>query len=165
MVVSSRMIHSACIADIFHAKLTFWIAALFCKFSCRNRLWIFFWFGQVDSNIQSAIFCVSGPFHILTYTISADIIRILAQFVVIICSRFRRSLIFIPELLDHFTRSWHKTVHQFCIKKISVYHTVFLQKSFFCCIIKKYLKDLFQIFSIVSCKFPMILRFFVFIHF
>ena len=78
VILSCRMVDSSCITFIFYAKLTFWIGRGFRFSRCCNRFWIFLWFGKIDCNVKSAVFCVNRPFAILSNTVSADIITVLA---------------------------------------------------------------------------------------
>ena len=101
VVLTSRMIKASCISFVFHTELTFWIGRGFCFSCCCNRFWIFLWFGKIDRNVNFSIRAVHFPFLILLYTITANIVAVLAQFVKIICCFLRIILVFFPKsLLD-----------------------------------------------------------------
>ena len=85
VILSCRMIYSACIAFILDTKLAFGIAALFCKLGCCNRLRVFLRLGQVNGNVHFSILCISLPLHILPDTVSSDIICILAECIIPVC--------------------------------------------------------------------------------
>ena len=82
MVLAGRMVQPATIPHIFPAQQTFWITALFCRPGRRNGSGILLRLGQVDCNIQPAILRVSRPFHISGNPVTADIIRVLAEFII-----------------------------------------------------------------------------------
>lgn len=78
VVLAGGMIHTACITFIFTAQQAFRITGLFCQLRCSNSLGILLRLGQVDSNVQIAVFGGCYPFHILADTITADIVGISA---------------------------------------------------------------------------------------
>ena len=139
------MIHTACITFIFTAQQAFRITGLFCQLRCSNSLGILLRLGQVDSNVQIAVFGGCYPFHILADTIAADIIGISAQFIIIVGSCLRRYLLVqLMKMTDHFTGSGHQQSHDLRIEKVTVYHTVLLENAFFISVIQHALQNLFQ---------------------
>ena len=125
VVFTCRVIQASCISFIFHTELAFWISRRLC-FSCSSDgFWIFFRLGKVDRDIQSTIFCINSPFAVLFDTVSADIITVLTQLVVESSCFFRRLFVFFPESVLNLSRTWHETVHDLCIKEITVSDTVF----------------------------------------
>ena len=153
VVLPCRMIDSSCIAFIFRTKQTFWIAAGFYQLGSCDSLWVFFRLGQVDRDIDLAIFAVYCPFLIFFYAITSDIVTVLTQLIKIICGFFRIFFISIPEFSLHLGRTRHQTVHQFCIKEISVHNTV-LDDAPLYSLIKKFVQSLLKIdFSILCLRF------------
>ena len=87
VVIAGRMVHAAGISFILPAEQALRISALFSQFGCCDSFRIFLRFGQINRNVQIAVFSAGHPFHILADAVSSDIIGILAQFIVIIRSR------------------------------------------------------------------------------
>ena len=116
VVLPCGMVHTSGIAFVFHTQLAFGIAALFGVLGGRNRLGILFRLGKVDGDIQIAVGGRGYPFLILADTVSAYIIRILAEFVKIFGSSFRRDCIAFPEFTDNLTGAGHKDTHDLRIK-------------------------------------------------
>ena len=56
VVLAGGMIHTACITFIFTAQQAFRITGLFCQLRCSNSLGILLRLGQVDGNVQIAVF-------------------------------------------------------------------------------------------------------------
>ena len=140
VILSCRMIYSSCIALILNTKLALWISTLLCILSCRNRLRVFFRFGQIDCNIHLSVFCCSLPLHILLDTISSDVICILTERIIPVCCSL--CTLFIIELLkgiNNIRRSRNHTAHNFCIKQITIYNRIIFHKAICCCIIKHFL--------------------------
>ena len=77
VVLSCRMIDTSCISFIFRTEKTFRITARLGILCCCDRLWIFFWFGKVDRNINLSIRAVYFPFLIFLYAIAADVVAVL----------------------------------------------------------------------------------------
>ena len=145
VVLTGRMVHTTCITLIFTAQQAFRITGLLCQLCCGDSFGILLGLGQVDGNIQIAIFGGSHPFHILADTIAADIIGISAQFIIIVGSCLRRYLLVqLMEMTDHFTGSWHQQSHDLRIEQIAVYHAVLLENTFFISVIQHALQNLFQ---------------------
>ena len=145
VVLTGRMVHTACITLIFTAQQAFRITGLLCQLCCGDGFGILLGLGQVDGNIQIAIFGGSYPFHILADTIAADIIGISAQFIIIVGSCLRRYLLVqLMKMTDHFTGSGHQQSHDLRIEKVTVYHTVLLENAFFISVIQHALQNLFQ---------------------
>ena len=80
VVLSGRMIGASCISLIFYAKQALGISRLLGILSCRDRLWILFRLGKIDGDIQSAVLGIHGPLLIFLYTVTTDIITVLAEF-------------------------------------------------------------------------------------
>ena len=76
VVLSCRMVHTSCISLILFAEKAFRITALFCKLGCRDRLWIFFRFGEVDGDIQCSKLGICSPFLVFFDTISTNVVCI-----------------------------------------------------------------------------------------
>ena len=144
VVLSRRMINTACVSLVFRAEQTFRITACFDILCCCDRFRIFFRFGKIDRDIDFSIRAVHFPFLIFLYTITADIIAVLAQFVKIIRCFLRIILISVPELFLNLCRTGHQAIHQSGVKEITVNHTVFDQSSLYC-FIQKFIQSFFQI--------------------
>ena len=144
VVLSRRMINTACVSLVFRAEQTFRITACFDILCCCDRFRIFFRFGKIDRDIDFSIRAVYFPFLIFLYTITADIIAVLTQFVKIIRCFLRIILISVPELFLNLCRTGHQAIHQSGVKEITVNHTVFDQSSLYC-FIQKFIQSFFQI--------------------
>ena len=144
VILSCRVVYTSCISLIFRAEQTFRITACFGIFCCCDRFRIFFRFGKVDSDINFSIRAVHFPFLVFFYTITTNIVAVLAQFVKIIRCFLRIILISVPELFLNLRRTGHQAVHQSGVKKITVDHTVFDQSPLYC-FIQKFIQSFFQI--------------------
>ena len=156
VILSRRMVHPSCISFILRTKQAFRITAGLHQFGSCDCLWIFFRFGQIDGDIDLTIFAVYCPLLIFFHTVTSDVVAVLAQFIKEIRCFFRIFFISIPELFLHLRRTWHQTVHKFCIKEISVYDTVLNNAplySFIKKLIQSFLKVNFSIFCLRFCIF------------
>ena len=87
VILSCRMIHTACISLIGIAELALRICTLLCIFRCGDCLRILLRLGQIDGHIQSSILGLGSPLLILFDALSSDIVAVTAQFVEVIrCS-------------------------------------------------------------------------------
>ena len=120
VVLSGRMIQTSGIAFILHTELTLGIAVVLRIFGRGNSLWILLRLGQVDGNVDLAIWRIHLPLHVLLHPVAADVVTVPAEFIIICCRLLRRMSIVLPEFLLYLGRSWKQAVHQFCIKQISV---------------------------------------------
>ncbi len=145
VILSCRMIHPARIALIFPAEQTLRIARLLRRPGRRNGLGVFFRLGKIDGNVQIAIFRFGNPFHIPRDSVTPDVIRIPAEFVIIIRGLHRVFLIKILKGFNHLTWAGHQKAHDFCVKQIPINHAVFLKDSFFVCIVQHATEDILQI--------------------
>ena len=82
--LARRMVQAAGISFVLRAEQAFRIGILLFAERCRDRLRILFRFGQIDRDIQVAVTSRRDPFSVLCDTVSADIVGVAAQFVVII---------------------------------------------------------------------------------
>ena len=87
MILSGGMIDSAGISLVFLTKETLGITALLHQFRCRDGLGILLRLRQVDGYIQCTKFRIRCPLQIFFYSVSADIVAVTAEFVVIIRRR------------------------------------------------------------------------------
>ena len=124
VVLSCRMVYTACISLIFRTQKAFRITACLGILRCSDRLRILLRFGKVDGNVDISVRTLNFPFLVFLNTIAADIVAVLAQFVEINSRFLRVLLISVPELLLNLCRTRHQTVHKSCIKKITVDNTV-----------------------------------------
>ena len=131
VVFPGRMIQPSGIPFIFHTELAFWIAALFCILCCCDSLWIFLRFRKVDGNIYGSIRTFYRPSPVFLYTVAADIVRILAEFVKKFSGSLRALFIFFPEPLLNLGRSWNQTIHDLGIQQVSISNTIFNDPSFY----------------------------------
>ena len=131
VVLSGRMIYSSCISFILRAKQAFRVAAGFYKLGCCDRLWILLRFGKINGNVNLTIITVYCPFLVFLYTITANVITVLAEFIEVIGCLLRIFLISAPEFLLYLCRTRHQTIHKLCIKKISVNDAVFNKVSLY----------------------------------
>ena len=129
VILSGRMIQPSCISLVFTAQQTFGVRGLLRQLSCGNGLGIFLRLGQVDCNIQIAVLRFHHPFAVLHYAVTADIVCILAEFVVEIRSFYRILLIKLVEFADHIAGTIHQRTHQLCIKQVPVSHAVLFHQA------------------------------------
>ena len=138
VIFTGRMVDATCVSFVFYAELTFWICACLCIFCGCDCFWIFLWFGQVNGDIDHSVRRVNRPFHIFLYAVTADIIAVLTELVVVFGCLFRGNVIFFFEFTLNLRRSWKQAVHKLCVEEVAVYNTV-LDESARNCFIKKVL--------------------------
>ena len=119
MILSSRVIHPARIAFIFHAELTLRISALR-RILCRsNGLRVLFRLGQVDGDINLSVRAVHFPADIFLYPVPTDIIVILTELIESIRSLLRILAIYIFKFFNDFRWRRRQNTHELCIEQIS----------------------------------------------
>ena len=84
VILSGGMIHPACIPLVLPAQQALRITGLLCVSGRRDGLGILFRLGEVDGDIQVAILCIGNPFHVPADTVSANIVGVLAELVIVI---------------------------------------------------------------------------------
>lgn len=77
VVFPGRVIDSSGISLIFHTEQTLWIRACLSISGCGDGLRIFFRLGQIDGNINVAVFGMYFPFLIFAYPIAANVVAVL----------------------------------------------------------------------------------------
>ena len=101
---------------------------------------------KYDGDIQIAVFGGSHPLYILADAVSADVIGISAQLVVIVSSSLGRLvLIKVMELLDHLAGTGHQNAHDLGIEKITVNDAVLLHDALLVSIIHHAAQDTLQL--------------------
>ena len=159
VILSCRMIDTTCISFVFRTEKTFRITACPGILGRSDRFRIFFRFGKINGNIDISVRTFYFPFLVFFYSITADIVTVLTQFIEIICSLLRVFLILIPKFLLNLCRARHQAVHQSCIKKITVDNAVFCQIPLYR-FIQKLIQSFFQIyisrFFFRLCKFILV---------
>ena len=130
VVLTGRVIDAAGVSFILHAQLAFRIGRGFGSACGCDRLRIFLRLGQVDRDIQRAVLGFHGPLPVPCDAVAADIVAVLAEFVIISSGVFRRFLIFFPEYILDLRRTGHEAVHQLRVEEITVGYTVFDDPAF-----------------------------------
>ena len=131
VILACRMVDPSCIALIFPAQQALGIGGSGHIFCCRNRLRVLFRLGQVDGDIQITVFRRCNPLDILRNAIPADIVGVLAEFVIPVGSRLRVFLIQIKEFFLYLARHRRDGPHQFCVKQVAIDNAVFCQRTGF----------------------------------
>ena len=145
VVLSGGMVYPARIALVLHAQLTLGIRALL-RVSCRrDGLGILLRLGQVDGDVQIAVFGMRHPFLVAADAVTADVVRVLAEFIKIFGRLLRRIGIMRAESADDLAGTGNQRAHDLRIKKIPVYHAVILQKPVVRRIIQHILQDALQL--------------------
>ncbi len=111
VILPCRMVQASRIPLVLHTEQTLGITDRFCILRRRNRLGILFRLGKVDGNVNLSIRGIYLPLHILFHTVTADIITVLAEFIVVIRCILRGNLILFRKRLLNLGRSWHKAIH------------------------------------------------------
>ena len=131
VILTCRMIDTTCITLVFHTKQTFRITALLCQPCRRNRFGVFFRLGQIDRNIQIAVFRWRYPLFIPANTVSSNIVRVLTEFIKEIRRCFRGLFIFLMKPADDLAGTPYQTAHDLCVKQIPINDTILLQDPVF----------------------------------
>ena len=145
VVLSGRMVQPARVSLIFPAQQALGIGGLLCQLGGGNSLGILLRLGQVDGDVQISIFRRRNPLPVLYDAVAADIVRILAEFIVIIRSLQRAFLIQFPEFPDHVGGTVHQDSHHLCVKQIPVSHCIFFHETCLIGVIADLAQNLFQL--------------------
>ena len=145
VILSCGMVHAARIALVLHAELALGICALLCVPGSGDGLGILLRLGKVDGDVQIAIFGMRHPFLIPADAVTADVVRVLAEFIKII-GRFLRGVgIMCAESADDLAGAGHQGTHDLRIEQIPVHHAVVLQKSVLRRIVQHILQNALQL--------------------
>ena len=119
------------ISLIFHTEQAARIPGFFRLASLCDFSGIFFRFGEIDRNVDAAIFCLSHPFFILCNSILSDVVGCLAEFIIKIRREFGIHTVKISKLsADHGGRRG-KFSHNFRVIQISHSHCILLKDALF----------------------------------
>ena len=138
------MIDASGIALIFLAQQALGIGGLRHQFGCRNRFRVFFRFGQIDGNVQIAVFGRSNPFDVFCNTVSADIIGILRELIEPIGRALRVLVIQKCKVVLYLTRRWRQRAHQLGVKQIPIHHTVLFERAGLQCAVAQIAQNISQ---------------------
>ena len=118
VILPRRMIHAAGIALILHAQQALGITRLRRQLGSGNRAGILLGLGQIDGNVQLAVFAGVLPLFILGDTVAADVVGILAQLVKPV--RRLLGILLIQRLkgLAHLMREGREHAHQLGVKQL-----------------------------------------------
>ena len=120
VVLSCRVIDSACVALIFSAQLASRIDGCRHVAGSSYSLRVLLRLGQVDRYIEVAVLCRSDPLHILADAVSSYIVGILTELIVPLSSSLRTLSVFCPELTYYLCRPRCEPAHDLCIEEVSV---------------------------------------------
>ena len=140
VVLSCRVVYSACIAFILSAQLTSRINGCRHVAGSSYSLRVLLRLGQVDRYIQVAVLCRSDPLHILADAVSSYIVGILTELIVPLSSSLRTLSVFCPELTYYLCRPRCEPAHDLCIEEVSVDDRVLLQGAVLICKIRERVK-------------------------
>ena len=139
------MVYAARIAFVLHAELALGICALLRISGSSDGLGVLLRLGQVNGDIQIAVFGMRHPFLIPADTVTADVVRILAEFVKVICRLLRGICIMRTECADDLAGAGHQGTHNLRIEQIPVHYAVILQKSVVRRIVQHILQNALQL--------------------
>ena len=145
VVAACRVIQSSCVALILAAKQAFRIGGLLCKLCSCDCLRILLRLGKVDRDIQITVFGRRDPFAVLRDAVAADVIGILAHFVVEIGCLFRAFLIKCLEFPDDIGRTVYEKRHHLRIKQVAVANGIFFQNAVFVSVVTDFSKNTLQL--------------------
>ena len=86
VVLSGREVYASCISLTFTAEHTFRISALLCGFGGGDCFGVLFRLRKVNGNIKVTVFRGGHPFNVLFNSVTADIIAVATEFIIIISS-------------------------------------------------------------------------------
>ncbi len=112
VVLPCRMVQTSRVSFILHTEQALGITACLRILRRRDRLRILLRLRQIDRNINLTVRRIHLPLHILLHAVTADIVAVLTELVVIIGCFLRRILVFLRKCLLHLGRSWNQAVHQ-----------------------------------------------------
>ena len=85
VILPCRMVDSSGIAFIFLAELAERIACLRSVSRSGYSLWVFLWLGEIDRDLQRAVFPFIKPLHVPFNPITPDIVGVLAESIIPVC--------------------------------------------------------------------------------
>ena len=111
-------------ALVLSAERALRISGLLLRFRRGNRLGVLLRLGEVDRNVQCAVFPVVNPLEIPLHAVGADIIRCAGEVVVIVGRGFWRLRIAAVEFINHPAGKRRQKPHQLGIEQIPPGHAV-----------------------------------------
>ena len=118
VVGPGRVVQPACVALILLAQLALGVAGLGGVFGGGNGLGVLFGLGEVDGDIQVAVFAFVGPAQVLGDAIAADIVRVAAECIVPVRGILRADGILLPEAADDLPGHGGESAHDPGVKNI-----------------------------------------------
>ena len=92
-----------------------------------NGLGVLLWLGEVDGDVQVPVLRGGDPLHIFCNAVPADIVGILAEFIVPVGGLLRAPGIEGPELLDDLGGPGGEHAHQLGVEEVPVDHRVLFE--------------------------------------
>ena len=145
VVLACRMVDTACVTGILRAQLALGIA---CRrqIACRcNCLGVLLGLGQVNGDVQLTVCGISLPLHITRDAVAADVVCILAEFIVPVGCLDRVLCVQCTELCDDLTRRRGQAAHQAGIEQITVDDGIILHHTACMCVVHQLVQNCGQV--------------------
>ena len=123
------MVHAAGVALVLPAELTLGIAALRGALGGGDGLGVLLRLGEVDGDVQVAVFCPRHPFDVFRNAVAADIVCVAAKFIIKFRGFFRTLPVKFPKPTNHHAGSGNQSTHKLRVKEVPVNHAIFFQNS------------------------------------
>ena len=123
------------IALVFMAQSALGIARGRQQTRCGDRLGILFGLGEIDRDIQRAVFALVLPAEVFGNAVGADIVAVAAELIEIVGRGLGIVLVKRAEGADDLTGSGGHGVHQRGIVKVTVHHGIGFDQALLVCIV------------------------------
>ena len=127
VVLAGRVVDPSGIAFILRAQLAAGIVGGGQVAGGGNRLRVLFRLGQVDGDVQLAVFGHRLPLHVAGDAVAADVVGVLAKPVVPVGGLLRALPVESVEFFDHLRRPRRQHTHQPGIKQVAVNDAVLFE--------------------------------------
>ena len=118
VVLTGGMVHPAGVALVLPAQQALGIAALGRQLGGGDGLGVLFRLGEVDGDVQIAVGGGGHPLHILHDAVAADVVRVLAEFVVPVRGGLRGLAVLVPEHREDLGGPGRQDAHELRIQQV-----------------------------------------------
>ena len=120
VIFAGRVVHAACVTLVLHTQLALGVSALGRKLCGGNGLGVLFRLGQVDGDIQVAVFGLGDPFQVALDAVAADVVGVLTELVEPVGGGLR-TLVLVPllKVCAHDAGARGQHAHQLGIKQVA----------------------------------------------
>ena len=119
VVLPGGMVHAARVALVFRAQGAFGIAGLRRELGCGDGARVLLGLGEVDGDVQLAVFAGVGPLFVLRDAVAADVVGVLAEAVEPVGRLLRGDLVERMEAGADLVRPGRQHAHELRVEQIA----------------------------------------------